>query len=271
MQLYRALCLIFLGTFLPFHECRELKGYKFPVYTTETCPRNETEWNERSAVFFCRGESSYACLPNENITELLEFCYPLEVISIHQGICLFLRKDKSVVDSYDCKVFKQGCPTGPYFGETVYKYPSCVSIGNGCFLAEPSCESATQQTKQERPQQSNKSELIWIPSLLGVLVLCTILFISIVIYRRKRSNNIQQPKIKSDEENPETHQLLSQTDKENDHDENLALQKVRGYPPSLFANPTQVYSSCKVSFYTAILFYPTQMINIWGFKSERRP
>lgn len=30
------------------------------------------------------------------------------------------------------------------------------------------------------------------------------------------SNNIQQPK--SDEENPETHQLLLQTDKENDHD-----------------------------------------------------
>ena len=62
-----------------------MKGYKFPVYTTETCPRNETEWEARSAVFFCRGESSYACLPNENITELLEFCYPLEVISIHQG------------------------------------------------------------------------------------------------------------------------------------------------------------------------------------------
>ena len=62
-----------------------MKGYKFPVYTTESCPRNETEWDERSAVFFCRGESSYACLPNENLTELLEFCYPLEVISIHQG------------------------------------------------------------------------------------------------------------------------------------------------------------------------------------------
>lgn len=25
------------------------------------------------------------------------------------------------MDSYDCKVFKHGCPTGPYFGETVYK------------------------------------------------------------------------------------------------------------------------------------------------------
>ena len=45
--------------------------------------------------------------------------------------------------------------------------------------------SATQQPKQGRAEQSNKSELIWILSILGTLVLCTILFISIVIYRRK--------------------------------------------------------------------------------------
>ncbi|XP_078310475.1 uncharacterized protein LOC144618392 [Crassostrea virginica] len=220
MQLYRALCWVFLGTlfspFLLFHECRELEGYKFPVFTTESCPKNETEWEARSAVFFCQGESSYACLPNENITELLEFCYPLQVISIHQGVCLFLKKDKSVVDSYDCHVFNYGCPTGPYFGSTVYKYPSCVSIGSGCFLAESSCESATQQTKQERPGQSNKSELIWIPSLLGVLVLCTILFISLAIYKRNRRNNRQQT---NDEENPETHQMLSYEDEENDLDD----------------------------------------------------
>lgn len=64
---------------------RELKGYKFPVYTTKSCPRNETEWDARSSEFNCQGESSYACFPNENITELLEFCYPLEVISITKG------------------------------------------------------------------------------------------------------------------------------------------------------------------------------------------
>ena len=66
-----------------------MKGYKFPVYTTESCPRNETEWDERSAVFYCQGKSSYACLPNENITELLEFCYPLPRIAIHQGKTLW--------------------------------------------------------------------------------------------------------------------------------------------------------------------------------------
>lgn len=69
-----------------FYELqRELKGYKFPVFTTKSCPRNKTEWDSRSSVFNCERESSYACLPNENITELLEFCYPLEVISIHEG------------------------------------------------------------------------------------------------------------------------------------------------------------------------------------------
>ena len=45
--------------------------------------------------------------------------------------------------------------------------------------------SVMKQTKQEHSQQSNKSEFIWIPSLFGVLVLCTICFLCIVIFRRK--------------------------------------------------------------------------------------
>lgn len=62
-----------------------LDGYKFPVYTTSFCPRNEIEWKKRSSTFNCSDESSYACLPNENITVLLEFCYPLENIAIEDG------------------------------------------------------------------------------------------------------------------------------------------------------------------------------------------
>ena len=37
------------------------------------------------------------------------------------GICLFLVKDRSEVDSYDCQHFVQSCPTGFYTGSTVYK------------------------------------------------------------------------------------------------------------------------------------------------------
>ena len=65
---------------------RKLSGYKFPVYTVEFCPRNETEWLERSSIFNCTGEdSTYACFPNDEITELIEFCYPLQIIAIPPG------------------------------------------------------------------------------------------------------------------------------------------------------------------------------------------
>lgn len=68
-----------------------LDGYKFPVYTTDFCPKNEIEWKKRSSAFNCPKKTSYACLPNDDITILLEFCYPLENIAIHEGelpVCL---------------------------------------------------------------------------------------------------------------------------------------------------------------------------------------
>nr|XP_022309529.1 uncharacterized protein LOC111115175 isoform X3 [Crassostrea virginica] len=144
MDFQRTSWLVALGAFLSscllLYECSKLDGYKFPVWTTNSCPRNETEWDDRSSFFKCNYESSYACLPNENFTELLEFCYPFQVISIQKGFCLYLPKVKSKVDAYNCSHFQQGCPTEHYRGSTVYKYPSCVSLGRGCFLQEPSCK-----------------------------------------------------------------------------------------------------------------------------------
>ena len=74
-----------------------MDGYKFPVWSTKSCPRNETEWDDRSSFFNCNDESSYACLPNENFTELLEFCYPLQIISIEKGkyIYIYIEKEKN--------------------------------------------------------------------------------------------------------------------------------------------------------------------------------
>lgn len=65
---------------------RPLKGYEFPVYTTESCPRNLTKWNERSSFLNCTRGNAYMCVPNENFTELLEFCYNLPQIQISKGI-----------------------------------------------------------------------------------------------------------------------------------------------------------------------------------------
>ena len=64
---------------------KRLDGYMFPVYTTDVCPQNETEWTKRSSAFNCPGNHSYACFPNDALTVLLEFCYPQPNISIDKG------------------------------------------------------------------------------------------------------------------------------------------------------------------------------------------
>lgn len=64
---------------------RPFDGYEFPVYTTEFCPRNMTEWQERSSILNCFKSNTYMCVPDENITELLEFCYSLPQIQLMNG------------------------------------------------------------------------------------------------------------------------------------------------------------------------------------------
>lgn len=62
-----------------------IDGYKFPVYRTLSCPKNETEWLERSSVLNCTDQNGYMCIPNDMITELVEFCYTKNVESIPKG------------------------------------------------------------------------------------------------------------------------------------------------------------------------------------------
>lgn len=125
-----------------FIVCRKLEGYKFPVYSTVVCPKNEAEWEKRSSALMCSEENAYMCLPNEHFTELLEFCYTESRTLIEEGLCLYLIKDNSLVNDYNCKNFRYGCPTSPYLSSRIFDYPSCVHIENGCFLTEPNCKSA---------------------------------------------------------------------------------------------------------------------------------
>lgn len=64
---------------------RPLDGYAFPVNATESCPRNLTEWQERSTALNCTQSNTYMCVPGENITELLEFCYNCPQIQVVKG------------------------------------------------------------------------------------------------------------------------------------------------------------------------------------------
>lgn len=62
-----------------------LEGYAFPVYTTESCPKNKTEWTDRSSLLNCTNTNGYTCITNENFTELLQFCYTDPRIRIQKG------------------------------------------------------------------------------------------------------------------------------------------------------------------------------------------
>lgn len=58
---------------------------KLPVYQTGHCPKNQKELNERSSAINCTHASRYMCLPNEQLTELFEFCFTLSKMGINEG------------------------------------------------------------------------------------------------------------------------------------------------------------------------------------------
>lgn len=50
--------------------------YEFEVFPVEACPLNEEAWNNSSARLNCNSTRLYYCLPNRDLTSLIEFCYP---------------------------------------------------------------------------------------------------------------------------------------------------------------------------------------------------
>ncbi|XP_052693877.1 uncharacterized protein LOC128172150 isoform X4 [Crassostrea angulata] len=128
------------------NESIRLEGYEFPVYSTDSCPGNDKEWKERSTAINCTKNNGYMCFPNEDITGLLQFCYIYTQLLITKDTCLFLNKRHSRVDSVNCSHFTNGCPYSPYYSYKIFDYPSCISTGNGCFLAEPNCTRRTLPT-----------------------------------------------------------------------------------------------------------------------------
>lgn len=159
-------CAVFLMTIA---DCEIVDGYQFPVYTTKICPRNQTEWKNRSSAIHCTDFKGYMCVPNEDFTMLLEFCYESYKIAIQPGVCLFLTKKNSVVNIYDCTQFTSGCPKFPYLSDEMYKHQNCVWIKEGCFLAESACyskstsfpittiDTSTNNIKTENNNKSNNS------------------------------------------------------------------------------------------------------------------
>lgn len=173
--------------------------YVFTVHTTKVCPTNQMEMDERSLALNCSKRNGYTCLPDKNLTVLLEFCYKRARIAVPKGFCLFLRY--SDVDAYDCKRFIHGCPDADYYSDEIYKYPNCVSIGSGCFLADASCDrisaadtNTVTTISKDLDKNTNLDDLVWILSL-GVLIpICTAMCIFFIIHQQRSAQRQRKKK-----------------------------------------------------------------------------
>lgn len=189
---------ISLGFFVPLHECNKLDGYKFLVYSTQTCPKNKNEWNKRSSALNCTQgtyRNGYMCLPNQNFTELLEFCYPETLKWIEDGSCLYLVKAPSKLFAYNCYNFRYGCPNTSYLITNVFEHPACVSIENGCFLAEPSCkrstmfvQETTEHTHTENIHTNENGDMALIAIFPATLIPLCVFSMVCINYRKKYSH-----------------------------------------------------------------------------------
>lgn len=50
--------------------------YDFDVFKVENCPMNKESWELASARLKCNSTYGYHCVPNKDLTSLIEFCYP---------------------------------------------------------------------------------------------------------------------------------------------------------------------------------------------------
>nr|XP_034308518.1 uncharacterized protein LOC105341815 [Crassostrea gigas] len=209
---------IFLSIIFVLNECKKLDGYKFPVYSTPFCPRNESEWNKRSSALNCNRTNGYTCLPNEKLTELLEFCYIEPWIWIEEGLCLYLEKKGSYVDSFNCRHFIHGCHNTSYQSRRIFEYQACISIGNGCFLAEESCKSSPNTTHRPKTTENNQDDLFWVVIVIGIVVVFVCAsFCMLYFYRKKRKfhKNRRGIDIEGNGELEEENSLIANTENEN--------------------------------------------------------
>ena len=55
------------------------------VHKTTSCPTNHSEWLSRSTSIQCTSEKGYMCVPDENLMELVEFCYKFGNTGMKKG------------------------------------------------------------------------------------------------------------------------------------------------------------------------------------------
>ncbi|XP_061176059.1 serine/threonine-protein phosphatase 6 regulatory ankyrin repeat subunit A-like [Saccostrea echinata] len=97
--------------------------YRYPVFPVTSCPLNTTDWNSSARRRNCSLDdvrNRYLCVPNQQKSVLLEFCYDEVRPMVQKGNCIELA-GSGTLNQYNCNMFKaEACPEKPYFSDLIY-------------------------------------------------------------------------------------------------------------------------------------------------------
>lgn len=168
------------------------------AHKVELCPKNTKEWQIASRRLNCTNDISntknrYHCLPANDLSTLVEFCYDETRLGVVKGSCMLYVQRIKYLDGYNCSGFRDGCPDKMYFSDESYLFPRCSEINPKrlCFIAESSCQgnaSGNIQTSHPASTETSKRKddnaLAWSISLATVLLLVVIVIVIICYWKK---------------------------------------------------------------------------------------
>nr|XP_034331315.1 uncharacterized protein LOC105339020 isoform X4 [Crassostrea gigas] len=99
--------------------------YRYPVYSVTSCPTNAANWETAARRRNCSFDdvkpiNRYMCVPNQEKTEFLEFCYDQIRPMVQPGNCIELA-GTGTLNQVRCNAFRKGCPDNPYLSDSIYQ------------------------------------------------------------------------------------------------------------------------------------------------------
>nr|XP_022287361.1 uncharacterized protein LOC111100061 [Crassostrea virginica] len=149
------------------------------------CPKNQTEVDVAGKKLGCGqdkyGHSQYMCIPNEEKTALVEFCYNGVMGIEFKGSCLEASEGKVI--SKNCSSFAFGCPDEHVYKYEFFKYPACqyIDVQHRCYKLDPLCPP---EQKWNNTDWNNTDDILTgISIFLGCMA---IIIIIIVLWKMRR-------------------------------------------------------------------------------------
>ncbi|XP_052691889.1 uncharacterized protein LOC128169897, partial [Crassostrea angulata] len=128
----------------------------------DVCPNTEAGIKTASKRLDCKNDtynnSQYMCLPNEEKSSLVEFCFPGRMGIELKGHCL--QVSLGGVTRHDCSRFSHGCPKDNFHKYNAYKYKACQQINKQrrCYIADPSCQPGVPNKTESGSIATNQTE-----------------------------------------------------------------------------------------------------------------